>query len=74
MYYMGDEVFNIEKNIHFNISSPHYATIKLLRNGKTQKECEGSSLDFSSTEKGVYRVEAYIENRPWVFTNSIYIR
>ena len=74
MYYMGDEVFNIETNIDFNISSPHHATIKLLRNGKTQRECEGNSLDFSSTEKGVYRVEAYIENRPWVFTNPIYVR
>ncbi|ODS31427.1 MAG: hypothetical protein SCARUB_03441 [Candidatus Scalindua rubra] len=74
IYYMGDEVFNIKKKIHFSIKSPHQATIKLLRNGKIYKECEGTSLESLSTKKGVFRVEAYIENRPWVFTNPIYVR
>ena len=73
-YYMGDEVFNIEKKIHFRIKSPHLATIKLLKNGRIYSESEGTSLEFSSTEKGVYRVEAYMEGRPWVFTNPIYVR
>jgi hypothetical protein len=73
-YYMGEEVFNIEKKIHFNIKSPHHATIKLLRNGKIYNESEGTSLESSSTEKGVYRVEAYMEGRPWVFTNPVYVR
>ena len=74
IYYMGDEIVSIENKIHFNINSPHRATIKLLRNGKIYNECEGASLDYSSAEKGAYRVEAYIENRPWVFTNPIYVR
>lgn len=74
VYYMGDEIFNVEKNINFNIKSPHHAIIKLLHNGEIRKESEGDSLEFASAEKGVYRVEAYIENRPWVFTNPIYIR
>ena len=74
IYYMGDEIVSIENKIHFNINSPHRATIKLLRNGKIYNECEGASLNYSSAEKGVYRVEAYIENRPWVFTNPIYVR
>ena len=73
-YYMGDEVLNIGKKIHFCIKSPHHATIKLLRNGRICNECEGASLESSIAGKGVYRVEAYIENRPWVFTNPIYIR
>jgi hypothetical protein len=71
---MGDEVFNIEKTAHFCIKSPHHATIKLLHNGKILKESDGDSLEFASAEKGVYRVEAYIETRPWVFTNPIYVR
>ena len=74
VYYMGDEVYDIEKEIHFSVKSLHHATIKLLRNGKILKESEGDFLEFSSAEKGVYRVEAYIEDRPWVFTNPIYIR
>jgi hypothetical protein len=73
-YYMGDEVFNIEKKIHFSVKSPHHATIKLLRNGRIYNESEGTSLEFSSAEKGVYRVEACMEGRPWVFTNPIYVR
>ncbi|GAX62760.1 PHP family metal-dependent phosphoesterase [Candidatus Scalindua japonica] len=74
IYFMGDEVCDVQKELRFYIKSPHYANIKLLRNGKILKELEGDFLEFSSTEKGVYRVEAYIENRPWVFTNPIYIR
>ncbi len=73
-YYMGEEILNIEKKIHFRIKSPHLAKIKLLRNGKIYSESEGTSLEFSSAEKGVYRVEAYMEGRPWVFTNPIYVR
>jgi hypothetical protein len=74
IYHMGEEVFNIENEIGFCIKSPHPATIKLLRNGKIHMEIKGTFLETSSTEKGVYRVEAYIENRPWVFTNPIYVR
>ncbi len=74
IYHMGDEIFNIENEIRFSIKSPHPATIRLLRNGKIHKESKGTSLETSSTEKGVFRVEAYIENRPWVFTNPIYVR
>jgi hypothetical protein len=74
VYNMGDEVFNIENEIRFSIKSPHPAVIKLLRNGKLDKESKGTFLETSSSEKGVFRVEAYIENRPWVFTNPIYVR
>ncbi len=74
MYQMGDEVYDIEKEICFDVKSPHHATIKLLHNGKVIKECDGDILEYSSAEKGVYRAEAYIENWAWVFTNPIYIR
>ncbi|MFQ5963226.1 MAG: CehA/McbA family metallohydrolase [Candidatus Scalinduaceae bacterium] len=74
IFNMGDEVFNIEDKIYFSIKSPHQATIRLLRNGEICSESEGTFLESSSTEKGVFRVEAYIKNKPWVFTNPIYVR
>ncbi len=74
VFYMGDEILNSENDIRFSIESPHPATIKLLRNGKIYSESDGKFLESSSAEKGVFRVEAYIENRPWVFTNPIYVR
>lgn len=73
-YYMGDEIFDTETDIHFSIQSPHPAKIKLLRNSEIVVENEGTVLKCSSKEKGVFRVEAYLENRPWVFTNPIYVR
>lgn len=71
---MGDEVYDIKEGVNFHVNSPRHATIKFLHNGKILKESEGNSLGFASAEKGVYRVEAYIENRSWVFTNPIYSR
>ena len=74
IYYMGDEITDTKNEIHFNIKSPHPSLIKLLRNGKVYEERDGSLLESSSTERGVFRVEAYIDNKPWVFTNPIYVR
>jgi len=61
---MGDEVYDIEEGVNFHVNSLRHITIKLLHNGKILKESEGNSLGFANAEKGVYRVEAYIKNRP----------
>ncbi|MCP5004565.1 MAG: CehA/McbA family metallohydrolase [Planctomycetes bacterium] len=73
-YNMGEELFFSGEDIHFKVKTPSPATIRLLKDGKICMGVEGSALEFSSREKGVFRVEAYINNKPWIFSNPIYVR
>jgi hypothetical protein len=73
-YHMGEEFPSSGEEIHYKVKTPCPATIKLLKDGKICTEREGSSLEFSSREKGVFRVEAYLNHKPWIFANPIYVR
>ena len=73
-YHMGEEIFYHGGKIHFKARTSYPATIKLLKDGEICAERNGSVLESSNNEKGVFRIEAYRENKPWIFSNPIYIR
>ena len=74
-YQMGEEFFSSGEEVHYEATTPYPATIKLLKDGKICAERDGSfTLEFSSREKGVFRVEAYKDSKPWIFSNPIYAR
>jgi hypothetical protein len=56
------------------VHSPTPAHLRLLRNGTPAAEREGTDLEFHAAEPGVYRVDARIQDRPWLYTNPIYLR
>jgi len=66
-----------KKNIHFNIKTPVFAKVKLIKNGTPWRHSCGRVHTFSDIGKGVYRVEAYHKHgfgyRPWIFSNSIWV-
>jgi len=70
---MGDKL-KFTPGLRLIIKSPRKALIKVVHNGDCflQKKADGLTLDIE--EPGVYRVEAYIDDHPWVFTNPIYIK
>jgi hypothetical protein len=71
---MGDEL-KLLSAVELDIYSPIPAYIKLLHNGEKVAEAkESTKLVWKAEEAGVYRVEALYDNRPWVFTNPIYLR
>lgn len=74
---MGDVIAN-SGNVEFTISSPLKADLRLLRDGQVVARRKGRTLNYSTAESGVYRVEAYrrhlVKSRGWVFTNPIYIQ
>ena len=55
------------------VRMPSSAVIRLIRNGKKLVETTGDSLEFRPTEAGVYRVEAWKNERCWIFSNHIRI-
>lgn len=48
--------------------------IIILNRGEIQAETQGTSLEFMPEAPGEYRAELYLDNKPWIFTNHIYLR
>ncbi|MBN2515799.1 MAG: PHP domain-containing protein [Deltaproteobacteria bacterium] len=73
---MGDE-FVLKENALLHVETPAHCKIRVIRDGETLREDIATRLEFTITEKGVYRVEAYIrilyKYRPWIFSNPIYV-
>jgi acetyl esterase/lipase len=61
----------------FHTSLPIPAKLKLIRDGEVIAEANDSKFSFSPKEPGVYRLEAWLtidgEDRPWIFTNPIFV-
>jgi hypothetical protein len=53
---------------------PRPAHIRLLRNGVLVAEADAASLTHEADAAGVYRVEASVGGRPWIYSNPVYLR
>ncbi|MDP6112917.1 MAG: flippase-like domain-containing protein [Planctomycetota bacterium] len=70
---MGDEV-TLSGGMTLEVRSPQKADIALLRNGEAIQTESSTGFGFDIDEPGVYRIEARLNDTPWVFTNPIYVR
>ncbi|HEU0039407.1 MAG TPA: histidinol phosphatase, partial [Verrucomicrobiae bacterium] len=74
---MGDEA-KFEAGQKLLARFPVAARIRLLRNGKVIADLERDQLEHSLEGPGVYRVEGWLkldgEDRPWIYSNPIYVR
>ena len=72
-YFMGDEIKYGDK-VDFKVSLPiKSAEIRIIHNGKNIKTFESQSAAFTTKETGAYRVEVYLNNKAWIFSNHIKI-
>ena len=80
---MGDEiVLSDGGEVRLRVSTPVKSRVLFLRDGRTVHEArETASVELPVSEKGVYRVEVYLEQlrgfigeRPWIISNPIYVR
>ena len=70
---MGQET-KFNHMVELCVSVPYQAEIQLLRNGETIKNINAKKLHISTDKSGVYRVEVYLDGRPWIFSNPIFLR
>ena len=74
---IGDEV-PTAGDLRLRAAAPLAGKLKLIRNGEVIAENEGSTLEQTVSEPGVYRVEVWLnlagEPRPWILTSPIYVR
>ncbi len=69
-YQMGDEIKR-SNNIKFKVLVPQKAEIKFFRNGKKIEAIESEKAEFKITRKGVYRVEVFLNEKAWIYSNHI---
>ena len=74
---MGDEV-PFSPGLKLAAQFPAPCKIRVLNGGKVIAEQSGERLDQGITSAGVYRVEGWLEvggeERPWIYSNPIYVR
>lgn len=62
-------------SLHASLPIP--AKLKLIRDGAVVSEATSSRFEYKPKEPGTYRLEAWLtvdgEDRPWIFTNPIYV-
>jgi len=73
VYTMGDSIEHA-KNIALKVLLPvQSAEVRLIRNGTTIATTEDKSAEFIVDKNGAYRIEVYIHNKAWIYTNHIRI-
>jgi hypothetical protein len=72
-HWPGDE-FSFTDDLLLTICSPREAVLRVIRDGQQVSEKEAESLELPIDQSGVWRVEAWLDERAWVFSNPFYIR
>lgn len=73
IYQMGDSI-PLTEGTKLKILLPNQtAEIRLIRNGEIIEKQNSSELEFDIKESGAYRVEVYLNENPWIFSNHIRI-
>ncbi len=70
---MGDEIA-FEPTLHLMTWLPAPAQLTLFQDGRSIATTIGQNWDIPVTEPGVYRLEAFRHDKPWIFSNPIYVR
>ena len=70
---MGEEI-KFTDDLVLQIKCPQVAKISLLHNGAVVRCVNDRFLNYDVKDSGSYRVEVYLKNKPWIFSNPIYVR
>ena len=70
--YPGEKI-TLTKYTKLMAKIPQKATMRLIYDGQLIIEQVSDYLEFPSPDLGKYRLEVYYRNKPWIFTNPIYL-
>jgi hypothetical protein len=63
-----------EPGFLLKVITPRHATLRLLCDGRIVCSKEGNYLAAPAERAGVYRAEAVLNGKPWIFSNPVYMR
>jgi hypothetical protein len=70
---MGGEV-TYRRGVTLHARTPRAADLRLLRDGEIVATTRSNELHHPIEGHGVHRVEVMLENRPWIYSNPVYVR
>jgi len=71
---MGEEIL-CEDPVTLNVYLPgRFAEIRLIHNGRPVEALQNIEAKFIVSEKGVYRIEVFLDSHAWIFSNHIRIK
>lgn len=74
------QIFNLGDTLEagrgasLHVHLPILARIRLIHDGVVAAEELTQEMDFPASEPGAYRVEVYQDDKPWIYSNPIYLR
>ncbi|MFH0965099.1 MAG: CehA/McbA family metallohydrolase [Planctomycetota bacterium] len=71
---MGTATTIAPQALELRVLAPAPSEIRLLCAGRPVTQTQGTDLVHRPTAPGPYRVEIYRDERPWIFSNPIYLR
>jgi len=71
-FHMGETVAREEGDV-LVIAANRAATIRLFCDGKPLSEDVADRVEVPLRGKGVYRAEVYLNHKPWIFSNPVYV-
>ena len=71
-YQMGDQC-PLGDEQELMVIVPQDAEIRVMRDGKLVSTTRGESLCRRIGSCGAFRIEARLKNKPWIFSNPIYV-
>jgi hypothetical protein len=72
-YTSGDTISITDGNALLKVFAPKPCTIRLIQNGEKIRELEGMEAAWDINSAGIYRIECWINDRGWIFSNHIRI-
>lgn len=76
VYHMGDEAPMLG-GTRIEVRTPVPAVLKLIHKGQVVATATGESLTHKAVSSGAYRLEAWLEidgeQRPWIYTNPVFL-
>jgi len=72
IFYMGESA-NINGGLSLKINVPEKSQIKVFKNGNLLAEQNANMLEMKILEQGSYRCEVYNNDKPWIFSNPIWV-
>ncbi|MCP4580650.1 MAG: PHP domain-containing protein [candidate division Zixibacteria bacterium] len=69
----GDDLTWEEDSI-IMVSLPKYADLKIIQNGQQYFFGRGREFEIKASRPGLYRVEVYVRDKGWIFSNHIRIK
>lgn len=70
---MGDEI-PLKPHLHLTVILPQRAHLTVFKDGQAMATASEKIWDIEVSEPGAYRLEVSLNDKPWLFTNPIYVR